>query len=833
MAQPVWNTPVGSIGAYPSTIPLTFQLSASAVLPASSVRYALLSGSLPTGVSLTLDGLIYGTPTLVSIDVSSVFTVRATDNLNNIKDRTFSIQISGTALPQFITPPGSVLSTQDSIWVDLNIDYSNPDPTNQVSIQLLEGVLPPGLEIDSTGNVRGYPQPPIVNVTLPNVITTATETSSSTNLITCVSTTNFSIGRPVIFYGTVFGSIEANVTYYIKTINSSTTFSISSTQFGPAISLTYAVGVMGVNLTSVSSGQPTIRTYPFTLGLSSDLGSDTETYSITVINQNTPVSQGGPGKQPNSRIPTVLNTRPLSFNITTDPYYGYYVLPPVEPSTPASIGTVKSGDFFAFKAIGYDFDGSDITYSFSGLPNGLTGNTTTGWITGYPTLGTAGISNYDFSVAVWKKNFPSITTPYFNFNFSVSNDISGIITWTSPSNLGTILNGTISTLSVVAESDTPLSYKFVSGTLPPNLTITSNGDISGYVADQPTSSYLEQGSSTDFTFTVQAYSPQYPTIQSSKTFTVTVYQEFNQPTDILYIKATPSISDRVLLDSLLSDDTLIPEADLYRSSDPFFGKADSVIYEHAYGIYASSIDQYIAAVTTNHYWRNITLGQLKTAVAKNEAGEVIYEVVYSEVVDNLVNPQGVSISNKIYWPRPIDLGLGPWYTSVTDTYTSYVDILGQQYYTSLTPGYARILYPNSLYNMRNKVASSLGQEYNSKLLPQWMTSQQANGDTLGYTQAWVICYTLPGKAEAIKSNIETKWGFLRNNIFIPYTLNTVNFQIDRFTVNKSATYNYDNNLSPPSWTGLPSAQPTPDPIDSKDFYVLFPRQTILPDKTQY
>lgn len=833
MAQPIWNTATGSLGVYPSTIPLAVQLSASAVLPASSVHYNLLSGSLPTGVSLTLDGLIYGTPTLVTAITQSTFTVRATDNLNNIRDRTFSISVSGSAIPQLTTPPGSLLSTQDSVWVDFPIQYSNPDPNNAVFIKLLEGTLPPGLEINELGEIRGYPAPPLVSITLPSITTAATETSSSTNLITCISTVGFTVGRPVTFSGSTFGSVEVGTTYYIKTIDSSTSFSISATQFGPAILLTYAVGVMSVTLPSVSSGQPTIRTYPFTVILNSTLGSSTASYSITVINQNTPVTQGGPGQPPNSRIPTVLNTRPLTFNITSDPYYGYYVLPPVAPTISAFIGTINSGDFFAFKAIGYDFDGSDVIYSFSGLPPGISGNTTTGWVTGQPSLSSTGISNYNFSVAVAKKNIPSITTPYFNFSFNVSNEVTGIITWVTPTNLGTILNGTTSTLNVLATSDTPLSYRLVSGTLPPNLTVTSNGEISGYVADQPTSSYLTQGESTDFTFTVQAYSPSYSIVQSTKTFNVTVYQEFSQPTDTLYIKATPSVADRVLINSLLNDDTIIPPEVLYRPSDAYFGKASSVVYEHAYGIYSSSIDQYIAAVTTNHYWRNITLGQLKTAVAKNDAGEIIYEVVYSEVIDNLVNPQGVSVSSEIYWPTPIDLGLGPWYTSVTDTYTSYVDILGQEYYTSLTPGYARILYPNSLYNMRNKVAASLGQEYNSKLLPQWMTSQQANGSTLGYTQAWVICYTKPGFSESIKTNIETTWGHLVNNIFVPYTLNMINFEIDRFSVDKSITYNYDTNISPPSWTGLPSATPVPDPIDSKDFYVLFPRQTILPNKTQY
>ena len=190
----------------------------------------------------------------------------------------------------------------------------------------------------------------------------------------------------------------------------------------------------------------------------------------------------------------------------------------------------------------------------------------------------------------------------------------------------------------------------------------------------------------------------------------------------------------------------------------------------------------------------------------------------------MVNPQGVSISSEIYWPRLIDLGEGPWYTSSTSIFTSWINKLGQDYVTSLTPGYARVLYPNSLSNMRNRVGQVVGQEFNSKLLPLWMTSQQTNGSTLGYTPAWVICYTKPGFSNTIKSNIENKWN---------YTLNQINFEIDRFSVDKSMTYNYDNNTSPPAWTGLPSATPTPNPLDSKDFYVLFPRQTILPDETQY
>ena len=86
-------------------------------------------------------------------------------------------------------------------------------------------------------------------------------------------------------------------------------------------------------------------------------------------------------------------------------------------------------------------------------------------------------------------------------------------------------------------------------------------------------------------------------------------------------------------------------------------------------------------------------------------------------------------------------------------------------------------------------------------------------------------------SESIKDNINNNWRDPITND--PIRLNQINFKIDRFTVDKSVTYNYDKNVSPPAWTGLPSASPTPNPLDSKDFYVLFPRETILPDKTQY
>lgn len=832
MAQPIWTTPAGSLGTFPAGIDAEIQLVANPVTPATSLTYMLLGGSLPPGFTLYTSGNISGNTALITTNTEFNFAVRVTDNLGNIRDRTFSMTIIGSAIPSFNTPAGTLLTVNDSTWVEFPVTYTNPDVTNPVTIRLLDGILPPGIEINNEGLLRGYAEPPVINVTIPAITTAATATDTS-NIITCVSTTNFTVGRQVIFTGSVMlGGIVENIVYYVKTVIDATSFTISETQNGPELALTTGVGFMNINLPATSVGQPTIRTYTFSLILESPLGNDISSYFITIVNQNTPTSQGGPGLPANSRVPTLYNTRPPSYNLASDPYYGYYVLPndtgyTYSINTNAFIGTFQSGDYFSFKAIGKDFDNDELVYTFVDLPIGLAGDTSTGWITGTPVLATQGINQFIFKVKAHKAINSTITTPLFNFSYNLASDLSDIVTWITPNSLGDISNGTISTKNVKAVADVDLQYRIVSGNLPPNLTLLNNGEITGYVSNQPTEEILGLNDTTDFNFTIEAYSPIYPLISSTKTFTLTVVQEFYPPTDILYIKAAPSIENRNLIDSLLNSETIIPTSMLYRPYDIYFGKATNITYEHAYGIHASDIDEYLSAITQNHYWRYITLGELKTAVAKNEEGDVIYEVVYSQVIDNLVNPNNISIPQEIYWPRSINLNLGPWYTSVTNVYTSYEQTVNQNYYTSLTPESVRNLYPNSLINMRDRVGQVLGVNKNYKLLPLWMTSTQPNGAVLGFTPSWVICYTKPGFSATIKNNIETLWKTPEGNTC---TLNEINFQIDRFIVNKSLTYNYDKNTVPPAWTTLPGATPVPNPINSQDFYVLFPRKTILPNQ---
>lgn len=747
--------------------------------------------------------------------------------------------------PIWTTPAGSLATVNASTPLSIQLQ-ANSDNGTAITFALNGGVLPAGTKADpivltSTGLIKGTPTTVNVNTTSEFTVR-VTDTNGDIRDRTFSITVNNS-GSPE--FATPSGSIanvedstwvDIQIQYNTPDSSIPVTITVQDGILPPGLEISERGLIRGYPLPPLTdtSKLPTIKTYTFTLKLSSSLGNDTSLYSITVRNQSL-------SNPPNSRRPTLLNTQPLTSQLNdSDPYFGYYI-------NTDSLGTFTSGDDFIFKMIGYDFDGNALQYQFSNLPPGLVGNNNTGWITGIPSLATTGVSTYQFSARTYKKSNPSIASELFTFFITIAKDISPNIVWTTPGNLGTIYNGLPSELQVQAVADLPLFYRIVSGTLPPNTTLLDTGEIAGRVAEIPydsensgdeifssigfdslnfdtvqydSTTYNNTNFGDSFEFVIEAYNPSYSTIKSQKQFTVSVTEEFPDAFESLYIKAMPSFTDRAKINSLLSDTSLIPDEYLYRNGDSYFGKSSNVSYQHAYGIYASALQEYLASVSLNHYNRQITLGEIKTAVAKDDNGNIIYEVVYSEIVDNLVNLSGTSIQKEIIWPKQITLADDYFYASSTSLYTSYGynDSGVMTYYTSLQPQPIQTLYPNSLANMRQQVVDVIGQDFNYRLLPKWMTSQQLNGSTLGFTQAWVICYTKPGLSETVKNNINENWA---------YKLNQINFSIDRFEVDKSATYNF--NTVTRSWISLPSATPEPSPIDSKDFYVLFPQKTILPN----
>jgi hypothetical protein len=246
-------------------------------------------------------------------------------------------------------------------------------------------------------------------------------------------------------------------------------------------------------------------------------------------------------------------------------------------------------------------------------------------------------------------------------------------------------------------------------------------------------------------------------INLNKTFSITVVRTYQKPYDNLYIQAMPPQADRDLVNSLLQNPTIFPPALIYRYDDPNFGISTRVVYEHAYGLTAATYTDYVNSLNLNHYWKNLVLGEIKTAQALDDNGNVLYEVVYSEVVDNLVNNDGTSVSKEVVLPFPIN----------RNTANEIDDV-----------------YPNSLVDMRTQVIDSVGQV--SNVLPRWMLSRQPDGSVLGFTPAWVIAYTNPGQSGQIAYNIETYFG---------NQLNLVDFKVDRYEVDNLLTKNWNRNTT--------------------------------------
>jgi hypothetical protein len=804
MAQPVWITPAGSLGTIPEGVYYEVPLQAYDPDNVDTIYFEVIAGQLPVGVEVdAVSGLMVGVPQAIAVvdgvpapvsaDITSKFAVRAYTTrvisgvtvVNRLADRTFTLTVTGQDNPEFITPSGQLAQYFDGSQVSgIQIEYTDTDPADTVIVKLAAGTLPPGLTITPTGLISGFIAP------------------------------NTDAGVPAGFSVTGYDTYPFDYSTKSSTVN-----------------------------------------YSFVLEVTDGKSSNLRTYSILVYSRNACTADDTQITADNTfvtadctptRTPIILNAQ-------------------------GSIGTVRNDNFFAYKFNGLDLDGDQITYTISlggtigydvatvsftpgsydytgegfdqggfTLPPGLQLDPGTGWLYGFiPDLGITE-QIYNFSIRVFKTNDPTIISDYYFYSLSIIGNISTEVTWLTPSYLGAIDNGSTSTLYVQAvnRNGVPIQYRLESGStssLPQGLQLLPEGEIAGRVSfdtfalDSGTTTFdvknnniynptvagdasaTYYGTTFDmvFTFTVNAYSVN-GVVSVFKTFSIRVIRAYNEPFNNLYIQAMPPQNDRDLIFSLIQNRDIFPEALLYRPQDANFGLATKVIYQHAYGLTAATLDDYVEALNLNHYWKNLVLGSIETAQALDDSGNVIYEVVYSRVVDNLVNNEGTSVSKQVTLPYSIELN--------GDTINT--------------------VYPNSLVDMRTQVIDTVGQI--SNVLPRWMLSKQSNGQVLGFTPAWVIAYTKPGKAKQIQYNIQTQFG---------QRLNLVDFDVDRYELDNLLTKNWDRSTQ--QWIPTPAEATTFDvipgpptvfdgnsvefiaPVDMYsntqiyDKYLVFPKRNIL------
>jgi len=703
--------------------------------------------------------------------------------------------------------PLGIYPAQD--WLYIQLSATSPaSPT--LYYTFLNGELPNGVTLDpTTGVISGNPSPVAKQTTYTftvRLIDGEVNLADRTFSIDIFDRVGVKIITPSGLLLDTEDSVYVN--YQLRNSDAPSknlNYTLTSGELPPGLSLSPTGVIYGwpEAPTAFTTSIPTILTSTFVVSLTGDFSRDSVEFSIVVRNQRLTKPQG-------TRVPAILNTKPLLTSIyTVDPYSLFYLSNNVLPDAVAN-------ENYSFKIIGHDFDNTELTYQFANMPPGLSGNAKTGWIVGVPTVSPNTISKFTFTVNVCKTNNPNIVSKTETYSLLVNNNVVRDIVWSTPSNLGFIDNGTISQLAVEATSINRLQYIVSSGKLPPNIRLLTTGRLVGRIPFQPTTTLLKPGAQTTFTFTISAFNPSAPLDSVNRTFTLTVVQTYDNPYETVYLRAYPNVASKRILNTLLTDDTLIPPSYLYRPDDANFSKATDVRIGHIYGIQASNNDQYIAAMKTNHYTKRLVLGSLQTAQANDSNSNIMYEVVYCPVYDDQANVNGESVPHTIFWKKEIELYDNMWTTSNSNEYTNETDAT-----TSNAPTKVRAVYPNSLSNMRTQTTSVIPQYKNQSLLPAWMTSQQANGETLGYLPVWVLCYTLPGYSAKVVDLINSNW---------QYKLNDIDFVVDRYVVDKTATYNWNTNLRNPAWTSLPSAFPQPTVPGAYDIPVLFPQDSILANR---
>jgi hypothetical protein len=99
---PTWITNTGSLGLIYDSVrsSTTFTVQATDA-DNHTITYSIVSGSLPTGMTMTNQGVISGTAQAVASDTTYAFTIRATDTTSAFNERSFSITTKAPIVQSF------------------------------------------------------------------------------------------------------------------------------------------------------------------------------------------------------------------------------------------------------------------------------------------------------------------------------------------------------------------------------------------------------------------------------------------------------------------------------------------------------------------------------------------------------------------------------------------------------------------------------------------------------------------------------------------------------------------------------------------------------------
>lgn len=783
---PQFVTPAGSLGTFYDSTEISIQVEFTHDDPGETAVVRLVAGELPGGISVSAAGLISGyiaptpnvdeppgydlTPIYVepydfvvsAINKNFEFTLEVTDgkssdlrtfsifvydrasltadNTDITADNTFvTADVSTTRAPFLLNPQpselGIIRSDNNFAYQFRGFDYDKNTLKYAISVNQGSG-LPPGLGLDpNSGWYYGFiPDQGTTEVTYSFNITvyesgsinntvTVISTTAGTNRLTCASTANLAVGMPLVFDTTVFGGILANTVYYISSIPTLSTFTVSVLPAGAAVNLLTESGTMIG--TQVVASAP----YPFTLTVTGNI--DAEVTWLTPEDLGTVVN----GQTSLLKVEAVnLGGRELKYRLKSGAFnelpQGLQLLPTGEIAGRISFNN------FAIDLGATTFDRSQST------PTRITETTFD--------------SSFRFTVNAYAED-----TEQLLYKVRAIEVIDGGIGYSAVTTPVIVIN------SPVGASASPALVGNVTVSAGAITSVSLSDQGSGYTSTATVTITQGFGGSGANLQPVMSVTGTRDVVSVFKEFRLRLIREYNAPYQNLLVQAMPPPNDRALLTEILDNEEVFVPDYIFRPTDPNFGKATKVIYQHAFGLAPDRLETYVESLYLNHYWKNLVLGSVETAQARDPiTGEVIYEVVYARVIDDLVNAQGESVAKIQPLPYPI-----------IDPNDGSTEL--------------RVVYPNSLVNMRDQVIDVVGQI--STVLPLWMTSKQEDGRVLGFTPAWVMCYTKPGRSNQIAYYLQQEFGTQLNN---------VDFKVDRYILDRLLSRNWDTTTQ--DWTPQPS-----------------------------
>jgi len=728
MTAPVWTTP-RNLGIAEENSYLEFQLSAASDTP--SISYSFVSGNLATGLAVTHTGLLVGVPVAVSdADYHSEFTVRATDGRGQITDRRFQLLVSAVEPPTILTSVYRIGTYYDGTMLSYQLEARDDNPVGTLNWRLVHGTLPPGVVLTNNGILDGY----------------------------------------------LYKNHDRPIGYATGWDNS-----IWDKQ----------------NFDDLPE-ENFYTDYQFTVEVSDGLQQSRKSFMIRVVSQDVLTADGLVADASRSNVDEVYLTvdnidqhMPFINNVTG-------------PLTQIRAGVVRERSNFAFKFDATDIDGDPVNYTitspddqgfdqdgdtgfdsdvFDGstypMPVQMGLDRDTGWYTGHLQPQITHEKNYTFQVYPGKLDFKHPHGYRKTVQLHVLGAYSQTIVWRTASDLGSIDCGSVSGLSVSAVSTTgaKLVYRIKPNSnsrTPQGIVLLPDGMLSGRASfkhfniDGADTTFDSAHTTIDqvYKFTVVAET-QDRSAYEERTFTLTVNQFDSKPYENLYLNGFPNAAQRRLFESVMASENIFPTDSIYRPADPWFGKANQLKFLFMTGLNTVDLDRYYTALSRNHYTKTVMLGDAHVAYALDDRYNILYEVVYLDVIDPMEGTDPVN-GNPAYPAQTI---------SLADRKNFYV-ANGVTY---------RELTPNGLGNMRQQIANTIG-VYDSSILPQWMTCIQPDSanpgkylSPIGYIPAVVLAYAVPGAGKLIAYRLKQA----------DFNFNRIEFSTDRYLLDDYLSENFD------------------------------------------